>query len=92
MTRGGSAASCCVSVNHGVSFEVTSLVYLGAKQEGGFVQERAILTHVSNSRTKPSVPALGSKADVIDSYGIEEAFDLGGIYERLSQFLQSQLG
>lgn len=35
---------------------------------------------MSNSRTKPPVPTLGSKADVIDSYGTEEAFDLGGVY------------
>ena len=34
---------------------------------------------MSNSRTKPLVPMLGSKADVIDSYGTGEAFDLGGI-------------
>lgn len=67
-----------MSVNHGVSFEVISLVYLGAKQEGGFVRERAILTRVSNGRPKPSEPVLGSKADVIDSYGAEEAFILEG--------------
>lgn len=35
---------------------------------------------MSNSRTKHLVPMLGSKADVIDSYSTEEAFDLGGLY------------
>lgn len=69
-------------MNHGVSFDVTCHAKLLArcKAVGFFVQESASLNHVSNSRTKPLVPMLGSRAGMIDSYGIERAFDLGGIY------------
>lgn len=34
---------------------------------------------MANSRTKPPVPTRGSKADVMDGYDTEEAFDLRGI-------------
>lgn len=62
-----------------MSFEAASPVHLGAKQSGCWVQERAIRNRVANSRTKHPVPTRGSKADVMDSYGTEEVFDLGGI-------------